>query len=150
MLPAAVASGLHLFGIRYFATSFFSEISRLRCARPWELHLTSSGPSSSTIPPRAHGSSAAVFAHSSAFSLPAIPSCAGHHRISITMPGLALGSAAMSFRAWRAFCCPGPGSSDAIRLMTACASEKIVARSETVFLRNATSYARAIAAHSAS
>jgi len=44
----------------------------------------------------------------------------------MVMPGLALRSTAMCFRAWIAYCCPGPGSSDAMRLMAACASVKIV------------------------
>jgi len=39
--------------------------------------------------------SAAALAHSSAFSFPATPLCAGHHRISMTIPGLALRSVAM-------------------------------------------------------
>ena len=33
-----------------------------------------------------------------------------------------------------AYCCPGPGSSDVIRLMAACASEKMVTSSGVVFL----------------
>ena len=49
----------------------------------------------------------------------------------MVMPGLALRSMAMCFRAWIAYCCPGPGSSDTIRLMAACASVKIVTRSGT-------------------
>jgi len=66
------------------------------------------------------------------------------------IPGLAFLSVAMCLRAWRAYCCPGPGSSDAIRLMAACASVKIVTRSRDVFLLEAKSNARARAAHSAS
>jgi len=66
------------------------------------------------------------------------------------IPGLALRSVAICFRAWRAYYCPGPGSSDAIRLMAACASVKIVIRCGVVFLLDAKSNARARAAHSAS
>jgi len=62
------------------------------------------------------------------------------------MSGLALCSVAICFRAWRAYCCPGPGSSDAIRLMAACASVKIVTLSGVVFLLTATSNAHARAA----
>jgi len=40
--------------------------------------------------PRVSGSSAARLAHSSAFSFPETALCAGHHRISIVMSGLAL------------------------------------------------------------
>ena len=88
MLSAAAPSGFWLFGMRYMALEmrrpahdrasvhFFSEISRLRFARD-----RGSGPGYST--PRVPGFSAAVFAHSSAFSLPAMPLRAGHHRISI-------------------------------------------------------------------
>ena len=74
----------------------------------------------------------------------------GHHRISVMIPGLAFHSVAMCFRAWRAYCCPGPGSSDAIHLMAACASVKIVTRSGAVFLLEAKSNDRARAAHSTS
>ena len=63
--------------------------------------------------------------------------------------GLALRSAAMCFRAWRAYCCPGPVSSDAIRLMATCASVKIVTCFGVVFLLEVDSSARARAAHSA-
>jgi len=49
------------------------------------------------------------------------------------MPSLTQRSAAMCFRALRAYCCPGPGSSDAIRLMATCASVKTATRSGTVF-----------------
>jgi len=68
----------------------------------------------------------------------------------MTMPGLALRSVAMCFRACTAFCCPGPGSSDAIRLMAACASVKFVTCSGVVFLLAADSNARARPAHFAS
>jgi len=40
---------------------------------------------------------------------------------SMMMPGLALRSASMCFLAWSAYIWPGPGSSEAIRLMAACA-----------------------------
>jgi len=63
----------------------------------------------------------------------------------MTMPGLALRSVAMCFRAWRAYCCPGPGASDAIRPMAACASVKMVTRSGVVLLLDAASSARAMA-----
>jgi len=48
------------------------------------------------------------------------------------MPGLALRSAAMCFLAWSAYCWPGPGSSETIRLMAAWASMKIVTLSGMV------------------
>jgi len=66
------------------------------------------------------------------------------------MTGLTLRSAVKCFRAWMTYCCPGPGPSDAIRRMAACASEKMVTRSGIVFLSDATCSARAKAAHSAS
>ena len=47
-------------------------------------------------------------------------------RISMVIPGLAFRSAAMCFLACSAYCWPGPGSSVAMRLMAAWASEKIV------------------------
>jgi len=64
--------------------------------------------------------------------------------------GSGLRSALIWFRAWIAYCCQGPGSSDAIRLIAACASVKMVTRSEIVFLLDADSSARARAAGSAS
>ena len=67
----------------------------------------------------------------------------------MVMRGLALRSEAICFRAGRAYCCPGPGSSDAICLMAACASVKIVTRSGVVFLLEADSNARANLAHRA-
>ena len=88
MLLATSLSGFWLFAMRYFALEmrppahdrasahFFSEISLLRLARE-----RGSGPGFST--PRVLGFSAAIFAHSSAFSLPVMPWCAGHHRISM-------------------------------------------------------------------
>jgi len=72
--------------------------------------------------PRASGSSASILAHSSTFSFPGTPLCAGHHLISMVMSGLALRGAAMCFLAWSAHTWPGPGSSEASRLMAACAS----------------------------
>ena len=42
------------------------------------------------------------------------------------MPDLALRRVAICFRAWRAYCCPGSGSFDAILLMAACAFVKTV------------------------
>ena len=128
MLPAAVPSGLWLLGIRYFvldvrppahwrASTHFSEISRLRLASGRGRDIASTSVRSkwfSHSTPWVSGSSAAIFARSSAFSLPPTPLCAGHHRISIMIPGLALRSAAMCFRTWRAYCCPGPGSPDAM------------------------------------
>jgi len=59
----------------------------------------------------------------------------------MVMPGLARRSAAISLRTWMAYFFPGPGSSDAIRLMAACASEKVVPRSRVVFLCEAISKA---------
>jgi len=50
------------------------------------------------------------------------------------IPGLALRSEATGFLAWIAYYWPGPGSSEAIRLMAACAWVKIVTRSGIVFL----------------
>jgi len=108
---------------------------------------TSGGESPST--PRASGSSATIFAHLPALSLPVTPLWAGHHRISMMIPGLALRSRATCFPAWSAYRWPGPGSSEAIRLMAACASVKFVTRSGIVFLLEADSSARARAAHSA-
>ena len=52
--------------------------------------------------------------------------------------------------AWSAYCWPGPGSSEVIRLMVAWASVKIVTRSDVVCLPEADSSALARAAHSAS
>jgi hypothetical protein len=98
-------------------------------------------------PPRASGSSAASLAHSSAFSFPGTPLWAGHHRISIMMPGLALLSAAM----WLArVIWLGLGSSEAMRLIATWASVKIVTRSGAVCHLVAVSSALARAAHSAS
>ena len=94
--------------------------------------------------------SAAALAHSSAYSIPAIPLWAGHHRISMVMSGFARRSAAICFRTWMAYCCPGPGSSDAICLIAACASEKMVTSSGVAFLCATGSSACARAAHSAS
>jgi len=68
----------------------------------------------------------------------------------MVMPGRDRPSAAMCFRAWMAYCRPEPGSSDAIRPMAACASEKIVSRSGVGLICEADSRARARAAHSAS
>jgi len=76
--------------------------------------------------PRASGSSAASLAHSSASSFPGTPLWAGHHRISTVMFGLADRGVAICSLAWIAYFCPGPGSSDAMRLMAAWASMKIV------------------------
>jgi len=52
--------------------------------------------------------------------------CRQHHRISMAMSGLAFRSAAIRFLAWIAYIWLGPGSSEAIRLMPAWASVKIV------------------------
>jgi len=73
--------------------------------------------------PRVPDVSSTIFAHSSPFSLPATPLYAGHHHTSMTIPGLDWRNMEMCFRARRACSCPGPGSSDAIRLIAACASE---------------------------
>jgi len=154
VLPATAPSGRWLSGNRYFflevlppahcraSAHFFSEISRLRLARD-----CGRGAARASVLPRelshstqlGFGSPAAIFAYSSAFSLPVTLLWAGHHRISMTIPGLTLRSMAMCFRAWRAHCCPGPGLSDAIRLMAACASEKRVTRSGGTLLCAVTS-----------
>ena len=93
-------------GILYFFTEirfpdhwrasshFFVEISRLIWARDLGSG-TGLAPPCSRSTPRASGSSAASFAHSSAFSLPGTPLWAGNHRISKVILGLALRSAAM-------------------------------------------------------
>jgi len=132
-LLATAPSGFWLFGMRYFflevrppahwrASAHFSEISRLRLARDRGRGAPRTSARAGKFghsTPRVPGFSAPIFAHSSAFSLPATPLCAGQHRTSMTIPGLDWRSVAMCFRAWRAYCCPGPGSSDAIRLMAA-------------------------------
>jgi len=93
VLLATAPSGFWLSGIRYFlevrplahwraSAHFFSEISRLRLARDRGMGLW--------LP----ACSAAALAYSSAFSLPVTPLCAGHYRISTTIPGLALRSVA--------------------------------------------------------
>jgi hypothetical protein len=64
------------------------------------------------------------------------------------MSGRVLRSAAMCFRARIAYFWPGPGSSDAIRLMAAWASVKMVTLAGTVCRFAAVSRARANAAHS--
>jgi len=110
---------------RLACAHFFSEISRLRLAR-----VRTSGPWEPGYP-------AASLAHSSTFSLPAIPLCAGRHRISMVIPGLARRRAAMRIRARMAYFCPGAGSSDAIHLMADCASQKIVTRSGDVAIYKA-------------
>jgi len=53
--------------------------------------------------PRASGSSAASLAHSSALPFPGTPLCAGHHRISAVMSGLALRVVAVCLLAWSAY-----------------------------------------------
>jgi hypothetical protein len=50
----------------------------------------------------------------------------------MVMSGLALRSAAMCFLAWIAYIWPGPGSSEAMRLMAVWASVKIVTLSGVV------------------
>ena len=72
------------------------------------------------------GSSAASLAHSSAISLPSIPWWLGHQRISIWMFRSLASRVVMCRLASRAYFCPGPGSSEVILTMAACASEKIV------------------------
>jgi hypothetical protein len=111
---------------------FFSEISRLRCATDLG-NGASLAPPISHSTPRASGLSAASFAHSSAFSFSGTHLWAGHHRISIVMPAWAHRKAAMFFRAWIAHISPGPGSSDAIRLMATCASVKMATLSGIVW-----------------
>jgi hypothetical protein len=103
-LPATVPSGFCLASILYFflgiqlpahwraAAHFFSEISCLRCARGLGSDI-GRAPACSHSTLRASGSSAARLAHSSAFSLPGTPLCAGHYRMSMVMSGLALSSA---------------------------------------------------------
>jgi len=64
--------------------------------------------------PGASSVSAATLAHSSVVPLPSIPWWLGHQRISIWMfDSLAL-TAVMCRLVSRAYCCPGPGSSEVI------------------------------------
>jgi len=130
-------SGLWLFGILSFVLEvrppahwcasihIFSAISRLRLARDCGRGIARASARSS----------AAILARSTAFSLSVIPLRAGNQLISMILPGLALRREAMCFCDWRAYFCPRPGSSDAIRLMAACASVKLVTRFGVVFLR---------------
>jgi hypothetical protein len=127
VLPATVWSGCCRCGILYLwleirppahcraSVHFFSEISRLRWARDLGSRST----------PRAYGVPAASFAHSSAFSLPAMPLWAGHHRISMAMSGLGLRSVAMCCLARIAYFWPGPGSFDTMRLMAGWAFRRV-------------------------
>ena len=140
-LSAAVTSGFCWLRILYFFLEvrlsahcwafihYFSEISRPRCVRDLGSGIARASTwlkYSSYSTPRASGSSAASLAHSSAFSFPGTILCAGHHRISMVVSGLALRSTAMCFLAWSAYIWPGPDSSEAIRLTAAWASVKIV------------------------
>jgi len=149
VLPATMPSGHWPSGSQYFflgvrphanwhaSTHFFSEISRLRLARDrtrGTAHTSVQHGVLSHSTPQVFGSPAVTVAHSLAFSLPVTPLCAGYHRISTTMPGLALRNLVMCFRAWRAYSSPGPGSSNAIRRVAACTSEKIVTCSEATLL----------------
>jgi len=54
------------------------------------------------------------------FSFLAAPLCAGPRLVSMVMSGMALRSTVTRFLAWSACIWPGPGSSEAIRLMAAC------------------------------
>ena len=124
------------FGILYFfvevrppahcraSAHFFSLISRAMLAR--DLGRGSERAPSSHSTPRVSGSSAASLAHSSAFSFPSTPSCAGHHLFSMVMSGTFLQSMAMCSLASSAYFCPGPGSSDAILRTAAWASVNMV------------------------
>jgi len=100
--------------------------------RPREEHGPRLDPVRVASTPRVFGSSAAILAHSSALSFPEIPLWAGQHRISMMTPGRARRSVAMCFLTWSAYCWPGPGSLDTIRLMAARASVKIVNRSGVI------------------
>ena len=100
--------------------------------------------------PWASGSSAASLAHWSATSLPSIPWWLGHHQISIFTLGSLARRAAMCLLASRAYFCPGPGSSEVIPQMAACASMKMVTAPIVWLLVAATCRALARAAHSAS
>jgi len=83
----------------------FSEIFRLMFARDLGSgikHASARSEYACHSTPRASGSSAACLAHSSVFSLPATPLCAGRHLISMTIPEMALRNVAMCFRAWSA------------------------------------------------
>jgi hypothetical protein len=132
-LPATATSGFCLAGIFYFflltrppahwraSTHFLSKISRLRCARDLGSGST----------PCASGLTAASFTHSSAFSFPGTPLCAGHHWISMVMFGWAFRSLAMCFHARLVYICLGSGSSDAIRRIAAWVLVKMVILSGT-------------------
>ena len=164
-LPATVSSSFCLLGILHFllearppahrraSVHFFSEISRLRCARGLgsgtaRACARSEYPSHST--PRASGSSAASLAYSSAFSFLGTPLCAGHQQVSMVTSGRALRSTAMFLLAWSAYIWPGPGSSEAIRVMAAWAFVNIVALSGVTCLLETDSSALERAVHSTS
>jgi hypothetical protein len=66
------------------------------------------------------------------------------------MPGRTLRRAAMCLRAWIAYIWPGPGSSEAMRLMAAWMSVKMATLSGAAYRLAAVSSALARAAHSAS
>jgi hypothetical protein len=117
---------------RHPSTHFFSDISRLVFANDLDngmgrLPYLSAKLNYST--PWPYGSTAAIFAHSSAFSFPATARCAGHHRISMTMAGLAFCEAAIHYLARMAYFGPGPGSSEDMARIAACALVKIVSLS---------------------
>ena len=88
--------------------------------------------------------------HLSAFSLPPIPLCAGHHLIPMMMSGLACRSKAICLLALRAYYWSGPGSSEVIFLMVAWVLVKIVTRSNIVCLLEADYSALARAVRSSS
>jgi hypothetical protein len=127
-LPATTPSGFCFAVFLYFvldvrlpahwrtSAHFFSKIAAFRCA-------TDLGSGST---PRVSGLSATSFAQSSAFSFPRTPARAGHPRIAMVMPGRALRSDGIYFRAGIAYMRPGLGSSDAIRLMATWASVTMV------------------------
>ena len=105
------------------------------CGRSGEWHRT-------RLHPAGVRPSAASLAHSSAFPPPGTPLYAGHYLISM-MSG-------RCFLTWSVCIWPGPGSSEAIRLIAAWASVKIVTLSGVVSPLEAVSSALARAARSAS
>ena len=70
--------------------------------------------------------------------------------VSVVIGQYSTPSTAMCSAAWNAYFWQGPGSSEAIRPMTTCASEKIVTRSGIVCLLDVVSNALVRAGHSAS
>ena len=122
MLPATKLFGLWLFGILYLVlevrppahcrafTHFLSVTSRLKCASDLGSGIARAptlSEYSSHSTSRVSGSSAAILAHSSAFSLRSTPLCVRNHLISMAISGLALRSAPICLLAWTAYFWPG-------------------------------------------